>query len=239
MKSAFLAIALVAAVSTAAAAENRFQVEPTRVDLSATAAASAVVVTNHGANPLRLSLSASKWTDDLDGGQQLAPTTDIVLRPALVEIAPGKSRTIRIGTTATTQAVEGTYRVFIEEMPDRRPVQGAQIQVLTRIGVPVFVAPKTASIQLVSTAHTDGSKGTITVSNSGTRHVKLAKISLAAVRGKQRRWVHEMVGWYVLAGNTRRFPLDLQKDAVASDDRLIVELTDEDGQVTTSEAAPR
>lgn len=201
-------------------ADNRFQVEPTRVDLSAQSPAGALVVTNHGADPLRIQVEAMHWVDDADGNQQLTATKDIAIRPSLVEIPAGKSKTIRVGTLVGAADVEGSYRVFIEELPDHTRPQSAQIQVLTRLAVPVFTAAKVARVDL-------GSKvvgGAVVVENRGTQHVKLSKI---------RVFDKEIVGWYVLPGATRKFVVPA---AECRDGKAHVELVDEDGGARANDA---
>ncbi|MBX3161088.1 MAG: molecular chaperone [Deltaproteobacteria bacterium] len=225
------ALAFSALGAADAAADRRFQVEPTRLSLSTEAPAGALVLANQGTEPLRLQVAAYRWSEDADGAMRLEPAPEIVVRPAIVEIEAGRARTLRVGTTATSGAVEGTYRVFVEELPDRRPRAASQVQVLTRIGVPVFVVPQRPSIRLA--ARPDG-PGVIAVRNSGTAHVKLARVGLAAVRGSEARWRHEAAGWYVLPGAERRFRVDVGRDACEASDLLAITLVDEDGRSTTS-----
>lgn len=237
-RTALVVIALVAGTVTAARAQNRFLVEPTRIDLSSAAPAGALSITNHGDAPLRVQLMAARWHDDIDGTPQIEPTKAILLRPSIVEIPAGKTRAIRIGTTIMSGPTEASFRVFIEELPDRQPTGGAQIRVLTRISVPVFIAPRSPSIKLSARATIAEGKVVVAVHNAGTKHVKLAKVQVGARRDGARRWVREATGWYVLAGSDRRFAIDLTGEGCAAADRLIVELTDEDGQVVTGAPAP-
>ncbi len=217
-----------------ASADGQFQVEPTRVDLSTQAPAGAVVVTNHGTEPLRLEAKAFRWSEDADGVPQLATTTDVVIRPAIVEIPPNGSRTLRVGTTATSAASEATYRVFVEELPNPKTLKKGQITVLTRIGVPVFLAPKQSKQLLAPTVALAGDKAVVTVKNTGTEHVKLLEVKVAAMRDGKRLWQHKATGWYVLAGAERRFPVTLANDTCAKGDALVGELVDEDGHATAT-----
>ena len=239
MWSSLRFLSSVAVLVGTAHADNRFQVEPTRVDLSGQAPAGAVIVTNHGADPLRIQIDAMRWTDDVDGVQQLTETKDLVVRPSLVEIAPGKSKTIRIGTVTPQGEQEGSYRVFIAELPDHTKPQSAQIQVLTRLGVPVFIAPTKPSVTLVPKVSVAGGQATVVVANQGTRHVKLAKVRVVGVREGQQRWDHEGTGWYVLAGHDRRFVVDVGADDCRAGDRTRIELIDEDGEARTQESPCR
>jgi fimbrial chaperone protein len=218
-------VAFLALLASTAYADGKFQVDPTRVDLAAQAQTGAITVTNHGTEPLRLQISAVTWSDDEHGVMQLAPTKDIVVRPSLIEIAPGSRTTVRVGVTIAARAIEQTYRLFVEELPDRRPKPAGRIDVLTRIGIPVFVAPKvvTDKLQLSVTGNT------VTVVNAGTVHVKLMNIRL---RDGKSRWQREVAGWYVLPNATRKFVVP--GTACDAADELIADVTDEDGTTTSA-----
>lgn len=220
----FAALAVLAAAGEARA-DGRFQVEPTRVDLSSTAPSGAVIVTNRGGATLRLQATAFRWTESPEGAMQLVAAPEVVVRPALFEIPPGKSRTVRVGTTATAGPAEQSYRVFVEELPDHSTPQGAGVRVLTRIGVPVFVAPRASRTALELQATRDGDHASVVVNNTGTVHVKLLEIKLRAARGGGERTA---TGWYVLPGASRRFALTGAPPCAAGDTWL-AEATSEDG----------
>ncbi|MFT3693199.1 MAG: fimbria/pilus periplasmic chaperone [Kofleriaceae bacterium] len=215
-------------------AEGQFQVEPTRVDLSTQAPASAIVISNHGSVPLRLEAKAFRWTEDADGNQQLAQTSDVIVRPAIVEVPANGSRTLRIGTTAASAGSEASYRVFVEELPNPKTLKKGQITVLTRIGVPVFLAPKQSKQALAPVVAIDGDHAVVTVKNSGTEHVKLMKVRVTAMHDGKIHWQHETPGWYVLAGADRRFPVGLATDRCAQGDSLVGEIVDEDNHTTAT-----
>ena len=234
MRVSTLAMVLALCVSTRARADGQFQVEPTRVDLSTQAPAGAVVVTNHGTETLRLEAKAFRWTDDVDGSPMLTATSDVVIRPSIIEIPAGASRTLRVGTTAMSGASESSYRVFVEELPNPKAQKRGQITVLTRIGVPVFVAPVHAATVLVPSVAIDGDHAVVDVKNTGTQHAKLMKVKVSAMRDGRRTWQHETAGWYVLAGADRRFQVPLAKDGCAAGDALVGEIQDEDGHAVTT-----
>lgn len=217
-----------------AEAGGRFQVAQTRIDLSEQAPASVLQITNHGTEPLRLQLTAATWRDDRDGAMQLGATNEIIIRPSLIEIAPGGSRAVRVGTTARPSGDELSFRVFVEELPDRRPVAGSRIQVLTRVGIPVFVAPKQRSTGATVQLALAPKLATLAVKTTGNMHIKLAKIVVRGVAGATTRWKREAVGWYVLPKIERRFVVDLPADGCANVDGVIAEITDEGGQTWTS-----
>jgi fimbrial chaperone protein len=229
---AALVIGIAGGMATDAHASGNFQVEPTRVELDATAATAAVTITNRGAGKLRLQMSAMTWRDDEGGVMQLAPTTDVIVRPELVAIDPGATRTVRVAVVAKGAAgVERSYRVFFEELPDRTATETNRIRVLARIGVPVFVAgAKGAAAAAVPAVSGDG--GVVTVVNGGGRFVKLGKIAVTATSGGANgavRWTHAATGWYVLAGARRWFEVPMGADRCRAGDRVTVAIEAEDG----------
>lgn len=226
------AVMMVAGVLGAreARADGVFQVNPTRLDLGAAAATTALTVTNHGTSRLRLQLSVTGWTDAADGAMQLTPTTDLVVRPSLVVVEPGATRTVRVVAAVAAAARERSYRLFVEELPDRSAATGGMIRVVTRIGVPVFVAPAVATQSARVAVTAAGDRARVAVTATGSLHAKLL-----TVRVKTRAWSREIVGWYVLPAATRTFEVALGDARCAAGDALIAEVIDESGAAWSSE----
>lgn len=233
MRSLFVILGL--ATSAMAYADARFQVDPTRIDLSKETRAQAFQVTNHGTTPLRVQISANTWRDDADGGMILAATNDIVIRPSLLQIEPGASKTVRVATIIDTPASEATYRVFVEELPDRGNSKAGQIRVLARIGVPVFVAPANPKVSVVPRVT---AQHEVEVEGVGTQHVKLERVVLRAMVSNKQRWQREITGWYVLPKHRRVFKLPLDGATCARGESLVAEVFAEDGEHWTSAPLP-
>jgi fimbrial chaperone protein len=208
-------------------ADARFQVDPTKIELSKENRAQAFQITNHGTQPLRVQITANTWRDDADGAMILAPTSDIVIRPSLVVIDPGASRTVRVATTLDPPAREATYRVFVEELPDRGAATPGRIRVLARIGVPVFVAPAQPKVHVVPRIT---AQHAVEVQGLGTQHVKLSRVVLRAMTKETQRWQREVTGWYVLPQHRRVFQVPLDGVTCASGERLVAEVFAETGE---------
>ena len=145
MSSGLLVTALVALVLSAASADAaQFTIDPTtRVQLSARSSSALLTVQNDGPTPIRLQVTTHAWAQSPAGQMELASTDDVVVFPTLVTLQPGERRKLRVAVTAPPGDVERTYRVFLEELP---PVaapgsQGVAVQMLTRVGIPVFLQP--------------------------------------------------------------------------------------------------
>ncbi len=133
----------------APARASQFTVNPTRVELSSRTASSVVSVRNDGKAPIRIQVKAHAWTQTLDGVVQLDPTDDVVVFPTLLTLEPGEERRLRVAVAAKPGDVERTYRIFLEELPPPKNEPDAVngVQVLTRVGIPIFLAPVKASSQ--------------------------------------------------------------------------------------------
>lgn len=228
MRAAVLSMIVLA--STPAWAESSYQVNPTTISLSKAEPTDAVVISNHGTGPLRVQLQVMTWTEDRDGQMQLAATSDIVVRPSLVQVEPGQSKTVRVGNTLGAQTTEQTYRLFVEELPDRSTPEGGRVQVLTRVGVPVFVTPTSSRVALAATVDVAANQAIVEVTHTGTAHAKIASVIVRA----DQRWERRAVGWYVLPGKQRRFGVDLGDDTCRPGETLTATLVADDGTTWTS-----
>ena len=179
----FVAVWVVGGFSSpTAAAATTFTVEPTQIFLSARTSGVLLTLINGGDETLRFELSAFSWTQSTTGEIQLAPTDDIVFFPSLLTVGPGESRKVRVGSVASPDVREKTYRIFVEELPPtEKPVSG--VRVLTKMGIPIFIRPA----KEVASA---------TLNGLGQRN------------GKLHFALGTLAGWYVLAGSHREFEVE-------------------------------
>ena len=117
-----------------------FTVEPTQIAFANRTTSVLLTLRNESKDTLRFELSVFKWAQSPSGEMQLEPTEDIVFFPALLTLAPGESRRVRVGSATEFDTREKTYRIFVEELPplDR---QTNGVRVLTKMGIPIFMKP--------------------------------------------------------------------------------------------------
>jgi fimbrial chaperone protein len=229
-----LALSLFACTSAHA---GNFNVMPTRVHLDDARSSRLVTIRNDSDEPLRFEVTAEAWADSPDGKMLLEPTDDLVVFPSLLTIEPGEARRLRIGTKSAPGSQEVTYRVFVSELPDL--VEGAPgIKVLTRMSLPVFVAPtKALRMGEVSSVQVDGTELAVEVANDGNVHFRVGQVQMVALDadGKQRFAASER-GWYVLAGARRVFRMTLPEAICDTSDsiRLRVETERENWDSTVA-----
>ncbi len=224
-----------------AALAQALSVSPVKVGLSGATRSALVSVNNEHREPRRYQIKVFAWAQRADGEMALSPTKDVVVFPKLLTVGAGERRNLRVGTTAVPGPTEKTYRIFIEELPaPARPGQSA-VQVLTRIGVPVFVAPTAERVSTqVGLPTLKGSTLAFELGNTGTVHVRPDTIEAQALgeRG-ERLFGHSWPAWYVLAGDVRRYEVALPAEVCARVRTLSVRVASTAGDKTQALSTPR
>jgi fimbrial chaperone protein len=235
------ALALAAFLAPAIAGAADLELSPTAVELSDQTRTALVTLRNSGGVPMRYQVRAYVWGQKPDGEMQLTPTRDLVLFPPLVELAPGETRNVRVGTRAAPGDAERTWRIFIEELPRADDAaSAAHVQVLTRIGVPVFLAPprRVARGQIAFLPGT-AERVRFTVRNTGTVRLRPTAITLALVgAGGERLAEKTLEAWYVLAGGERIYDTDVPAEACARAAEVVATAAVEGGAIEQRIAGP-
>jgi fimbrial chaperone protein len=217
-----------------------FEVSPVRMPLSAAAPSGLLTVRNQSSEPMRFQVTAFAWSQSPSGGMVLAPTQDIVVFPTLLALKPGESRNLRVGATTSFGAVEKSYRVFVEELPPLASQRSTnQVRVLTRMGIPVFLAaPAPAATPRVDGLAVNGQTLSFALRNAGNTHFLARKVRVAALdAGGRPLFEHELPSWYVLGGGVRDYTLDLPPDACKAA-RLKITVETEQGAVDAMHSPP-
>ena len=208
-----------------------FTVNPVQVHLSAAVKSVILTAKNESPEPIRFQLSLFAWDQSPQGDMRLAPTRDIVFFPTLFALAPGEERIIRVGAAVAAGAIEKTYRIFVEELP---PAEGSapaaqgpgQVNIRTRIGIPIFVRPakEVTEGRIEGVTLRDGQLA-FEVKNSGTVHFVAQAVRITG-QGAAGETVLEgsLEGWYILAGGTRLYQMEVPKDRCPQVRALIVEV---------------
>ena len=210
MKPLIAAVVLLWGVAALAAG---LEVAPVLVTLDKSNTNATITLRNGGDEAVRYQLEVNTWGESPDGAMQLGPTREVVVFPQMLALKPGEQRNVRVGYLTPPGNVERSYRLFISEMPpEHQPGSKVmQVQVLTRVGVPIFVAPLTHSEKTeVAKLAVKGGKASFAVKNSGTVYVRPTKISLIAEDSAGKSlFEKDWQGWYVLAGNEHDYSIDV------------------------------
>jgi fimbrial chaperone protein len=210
VRAALLALLVV----TSSARAGGLNVSPIQIQLSPRATKAMLTLRNDGAETMRYQVSATSWNQTPHAELQLSPTTEIVFFPALFTLKPGEERNVRVGVGTSFGLVEKTYRVFVEELPPtQRPAQASSVRVLTRVGVPVFLAPERAlDRRAIENIEARGGRASFRVSNQGTIHFREDVVQLRGLDTTGNvLFEREQRGWYVLAGGALDYDFELPK----------------------------
>jgi fimbrial chaperone protein len=209
-------------------AASTFKVTPVRVTFSGPSS-TLLTLRNDSEESLRFQISAFAWSQDAQGGIQLGSTEDISFFPALLALKPGEERKVRVATTVAATDVEKTYRIFFEELPPldtpkERPA-GAQVKILTRMGIPIFVQPAKGKAQpVIDGGKLQAGKIMFDVRNTGNQHfgLQMVKVTGLGANGEQ-LFDRQAEGWYVLAGSPRTYELEVPGDACAKLKTVVID----------------
>ena len=208
------ATALVAAVLLQApvARGAEVQINPVLIHLSPSARSALVVMKNVATSPVRFEIQVHAWSQSPAGEMLLSPTEDIVAYPPILTLGPGEERNLRIAAATAFGAVEKTYRVFVQELPGTEGKDSpAQVRVLSRIGLPVFLAPsRSVAKSRVEDLHLSMGKVAFRLRNEGTQHLRPSSVKLAVTgAGGERLLEKDLDAWYVLAAGERDYQVEL------------------------------
>ena len=222
----FIMLGLILLGQAEYARASAFSVSPTRLTLTPGATSAVLTLTNASTNPVRFQLSAFTWDQSEDGRMRLADTNDIVFYPPLLTIEPGQSRRVRVGAVVPIAALEKTYRLFVEELPDRRAgaTPEAGIHVRTKMGVPIFLgALRPATRTVVDNLEFADGDMFFHVANRGAAHVLLQKVQIRGLSSTgEQVFARSVDGWYLLAGRHLRFRIPVSPAQCAQAATIVV-----------------
>ncbi len=214
------------------------QVSPILVELTRAQTNAIITLRNEGGSPVRYQLSAASWDQDSAGQLKLAASRDLILFPLLLSLQPGEQRNVRVGVQPEQFGpIEKTYRVFVEQMPPpERPGNKPAVQVLTRVGIPVFLEPETPVPALrVERAELARGKLSFRLQNVGNVRIRPAEVVADALSGNgtlviRQRWD----GWYVLAGQDRAYEWSLPQEGCGRVRSVRIEARLDEGRAASS-----
>ncbi len=209
-KAALLAVAFLCALfsSSPGALAANLSITPQRVDLAPGLGSALIKLSNKGDTAVVMQLETVSWAQD-SGKEVYAPSRDVVASPPVFTLEPGAVQLIRVGLrrAAADPARQGTYRLFLQEVPGALEAGKKTVQMALKISLPVFVQPNEMVRKLDWSAQrlADG-RLRLRLSNQGNVHVQLSALGLyLAGQGKPVAVVNDMA--YVLAGQVREWLL--------------------------------
>ena len=212
MRASLIAMCLAAPGVVGSAFASSFAVNPTQIFLTSKSTSAILTLRNESDESLRFQLTVFAWDQSARGEMKLQPTADIVFFPTLLTLAPKESRNVRVGAATPFEAVEKSYRIFVEELPPQAAGPGqSAVRVLTKMGVPIFLQPTRAQAQagLRDLMVKDGLM-TFSIRNTGNVHFVPETVRVHGVnRAGDVVLDKQLDGWYILAGGVRAYEVRL------------------------------
>ncbi|VVE87111.1 fimbrial biogenesis chaperone [Pandoraea bronchicola] len=181
------------------------QVSPVIVNILPTQPATTITLGNSGDLPIHGQLRLYAWTQR-NGDNILTPTEALIASPPIVRIEPGERQIVRLVHVARKpERNEQSYRLLVDELPSAQATAAEGVSIRLRYSLPVFVQ---ASDAQAPSLHFDVrmAQGEVEVRNDGERHAQLGATRVLDASGRSVQLTRGLLG-YVLAGQTRRFPV--------------------------------
>jgi len=213
---------LVASCAVGVAGAAQFSLNQTRVHLHDGHAVETLVLTNAEPQTVNFEVNVKRWRQDADGRWQLAPTDALVVHPLILSVPAGAQARLRIGTLSPSVASEEAYRIELQQLPDAALSGAVQVQLLTRLSVPVFVQPPAAKPQpLLAVSTVNATAAQLVVRNGGSGYLAPQDAKLRVIDA-QGRTVHEdrLAIAYVLPGAQLRVTAKLPAGICARANRI-------------------
>lgn len=220
-------------------------VNPVLVTLDSSDAIAAMTVTNRGADSVVMQASVNTWSIQ-DNEEHYASTTALIVSPPVFEVAPGKSQIVRVGLSNTEpKSIEQSFRVFLEQAPATPGDDGSMtndgaaneprgVQMMLRIGIPVFVEPSGARERELVWRAERLAEGRLRIEavNQGNVHMKVSRLTLlddreTLARSKRPR--------YILPGSRRYWLFNVPAETAAP---YRIKAETNEGELDTTVTAP-
>jgi len=139
-----------------------------------------LVVHNNGVEPSVIQVEAVSWAQQ-DGKDVYTPTREILATPPIFTVPPGGSQVVRVGLRrAVDPQRELTYRLFLQEVPSAAQEAAKGLQVVLRVGLPVFVLPAVTTKPVLRWRARLADGGLkLLAANDGNAHVQVAGVTLS------------------------------------------------------------
>jgi len=225
-----LASATVFGLPSMPAHAGSFSISPIRLDLSAASRTAAMTVRNDEREAL-VQAEVMLW-EQVAGEDRLTPTRDLLVSPAVFTLPAKGSQLVRVAlrSSPVDTTRELSYRLILQEVPQKANPEFTGLQVALRLSVPIFVANKgTTEPEIAWSAATSDHGLTLTAKNTGDVHTRIHGFSVAPATGDAEPLV-QSVGSYLLPGQARSWSLGKGDASTADWARVRLKVSTEDGE---------
>ena len=206
-----------------------------RVDLAAQSTTGVVTIRNQEDQPVVVQAETMLWQQTI-AGDQLAPTRDVLVTPAVFTIPPKGSQVVRLALRRDADPrTELSYRLILTEVPQQAAPGFNGLNMALRMSLPIFVAaqaPTEPQVQWSAARSQDG-EVSVTALNAGSEHARVLDLTVSPQPGDG-EWLRQPGAYYVLPGQSRSWAIESDKNNDSAQWRqLRVKGSTEDGDFAT------
>lgn len=195
--------ALLAGFSSALFA-GQLTVAPLAMTMSHTQPNATYKLTNGSDKESFYQLQLFAW-EQVNGETRLLKQDDLIVSPPVTLIPGNGEQRVRIIRQRPTQSEnEKTYRLIVSEVPDTESPQGANLKVLLRMSLPVFVGGEGKEYALKAYYQ----DGTLRVKNTGTKHARFSDVFWTNQASNQKYDIQKGLLGYALPGAELHLPAE-------------------------------
>lgn len=191
-----------------------FSINPIKIFFDSMNKTNILTIQNESDENVTLHLKAYTWEHNAKGKDIYAPTKDIIFFPKIVSITSTEERIIRLGTKIPQGKQEKTYRIFLEEIPGSSPTETTTVQIIMKVGVPIFIMPKKidaiGSMEILDIIQGELS---VAVKNDGNIHFIVRSIRTEGIdESGNALFQNEIGGGYVHGSNSKNFTIKIPEN---------------------------
>lgn len=143
--------------------------------------------------------------EEVEGKTRLLKQDELIVSPPVTLIAGNGEQLVRIIRQRPTQSDnEKSYRLIVSEVPDTETPQGANLRVLLRMSLPVFVGGEGKEYDL-SAYYKDG---ILRVRNAGNKHARLSDVFWTNQSSNKQYEIRKGLLGYALPGSEMHLPAE-------------------------------
>ncbi|MAX55081.1 MAG: hypothetical protein CL537_06155 [Alcanivoracaceae bacterium] len=190
---------------------GQLTVAPLTMSMTPTQANATYKLTNGSSEEGFYQLQLFAW-EQVDGETQLLKQDDLIVTPPVTLIPGNGEQTVRvIRRRPTPSETEKSYRLIISEVPDTESRQGANLKVLLRMSLPVFVGGNEKAFSLSVSQQGNA----LHIHNTGNAHARIADVYWLDHDSNTHLVKQGLVG-YALPNSELRIPLQTPSSLNAS-----------------------
>lgn len=158
-----------------------FSINPTKVDLSNKKTVDTITLNNTEDREVSFEVMLNKWTQDESGKWIEEPSKDLVVYPGLLKLPTKGKGIVRVGVkdkSLFNQELEGSYRLSIQELPGGPAPDGTAVRLLTKVSLPVFLAPQKSTTELSLSTKGNKEELELIIKNEGTVHTSPQEVKI-------------------------------------------------------------